>query len=180
MADEELDVPQRALNTEDIRVVRPEPPPRRSRKWLWLTLLSVVGAPVALFALWSAITLGYSYSTGERVGYVQKFSKKGWVCKTWEGELAMTTVPGTAPQLFEFSVRDDSVARVIEDIMRTREGRVSLTYEQHKGVPTNCFGETDYYVVEARPVGPTLTPGTPGTPVTPTAPAPPLPSTATP
>jgi hypothetical protein len=178
MADEELDVPQRALNTEDIRVVRPEPPPRKSRKWLWIALLSVVGAPVALFALWAATTLGYSYSKGDRTGYIQKFSQKGWLCKTWEGELAMTTVPGTAPQLFAFSVRDDSIAGVIQDIVRTREGRVSLTYEEHKGVPTSCFGETDYYVVEARPVGPDLRPGMPAN--TPTAPAPPLPSTATP
>ena len=177
MADEELDVPQRGYNTEDVRVMA-EPPRRHGRRWLWITLLSVVLVPLALFALWVVIALHISYSQGERVGYVQKFSKKGWVCKSWEGELAMTTVPGTAPQLFEFSVRDDSVAHAIEDIMRTREGRVSLTYQQHKGVPTSCFGETQYYVVEARPVGPTLTPGaTP--PAVPTAPAPPLPSTGT-
>lgn len=179
MADEELDVPARGYNTEDVRVMA-EPPRRRGRRGLWITLLSVVLVPVALFALWVTIALHLSYSTGERVGYVQKFSKKGWVCKTWEGELAMTTVPGTAPQLFEFSVRDDSIARAIEEIMRTREGRVSLTYQQHKGVPTSCFGETDYYVVEARPVGPNLTPATPATPATPplpTAPAAPLPPT---
>jgi hypothetical protein len=178
MADEELDVPQRALNTEDIRVVR-DKPPRRSRKWLWITLLSVLGAPAAIFALWAVITLSYSYSTGDRAGYIQKFSKKGWICKTWEGELAMTTVPGTAPQLFEFSVRDDSIAAVIEEIMRTREGRVSLSYEQHKGVPTDCFGETDYFVVQARPVGPDLRPSMPASSA-PTAPAAPMPSTATP
>lgn len=177
MADEEIEVPRRALNTEDVRTMKE--PPRKSRKWLWIALLSVVGAPAVLFALWATITLSYSYSSGERVGYVQKFSKKGWICKTWEGELAMTTVPGTAPQLFEFSVRDDSIADVIEDIMRTREGRVSLTYEQHKGVPTACFGETEYYVVEARPVGPSLTPGTPAPAESPTAPAAPLPSTGT-
>ena len=178
MADEELDVPQRGYNTEDVRVMA-EPPRRHGRRWLWITLLSVVLVPLALFALWVVIALHISYSQGERVGYVQKFSKKGWVCKSWEGELAMTTVPGTAPQLFEFSVRDDSVAHAIEAIMRTREGRVSLTYQQHKGVPTSCFGETQYYVVEARPVGPVLTPGaTP--PAVPTSPAPPLPSPTTP
>lgn len=173
MADEELEVPQRALNTEDVRTQK-EPPRRRSRKWLWITLLAVVGAPAAIFALWATIALGYSYSSGDRVGYVQKFSRKGWICKTWEGELAMTTVPGTAPTLFTFSVRDDRVAAAIQDIMRTRDGRVSVRYEEHKGVPTSCFGETDYYVVEARPVGPALTPTDPA-PATPTAPAAPLP-----
>jgi len=35
------------------------------------------------------ITLQVVYSDGERVGYIQKISRKGWVCKTWEGELAM-------------------------------------------------------------------------------------------
>ena len=180
MADEEMDVPQRGYNTEDVRVMA-EPPRRRGRRWLWLTLLVLFVGPAVVVGLWALIALNYSYSSGERVGYVQKFSKKGWVCKTWEGELAMTTVPGTAPQLFEFSVRDDSVARLIEDIMRTREGRVSISYEQHKGVPTDCFGETDYFVVQARPVGPDLTPGAPGpgtatAPATPTAPAPPLPT----
>ena len=172
MADEELEVPQRALNTEDVRAQK-EPPPRRSRKWLWITLLAVVGAPAALFALWATIALNYSYSSGDRVGYVQKFSRKGWICKTWEGELAMTTVPGTAPTLFTFSVRDDSVAGAIQEIMRTRDGRVSVRYEEHKGVPTSCFGETDYYVVEARPVGPSLAPAE--APATPTPPAAPLP-----
>jgi hypothetical protein len=178
MADEEMDVPQRGYNTEDVRVMA-EPPRRRGRRWLWLTLLVLFVGPAVVVGLWALIALNYSYSSGERVGYVQKFSKKGWVCKTWEGELAMTTVPGTAPQLFEFSVRDDSVARLIEDIMRTREGRVSISYEQHKGVPTDCFGETEYYVVQARPVGPSLTPGTPapGTVTAPTAPAAPLPTT---
>jgi hypothetical protein len=183
MADEEMDVPQRGYNTEDVRVMA-EPPRRgRGRRWLWLTLLILFVGPAVVVGLWALIALNYSYSTGERVGYVQKFSKKGWVCKTWEGELAMTTVPGTAPQLFEFSVRDDSIAGAIEEIMRTREGRVSLTYQQHKGVPTDCFGETDYYVVQARPVGPNLTPGAPppapapGTATAvPTAPAAPLPT----
>jgi hypothetical protein len=178
MAEEEIEYPARGYNTQDVRAQSGPPRKRGGRKWLWITLLAVVLVPILLLTLWAAITLNYAYSRGERVGYVQKFSAKGWVCKTWEGELAMTTVPGTAPQLFEFSVRDDQVAARIEEIMRTREGRVSLTYEQHKGVPSSCFGETDYYVVDARPVGtsgvPSATPTNPA-PATPTPPAAPLP-----
>jgi hypothetical protein len=125
-------------------------PPRGSRYLLYLLLIVVVLA-VCLFAMWAWITLHFSYSRGERAGYVQKISQKGWVCKTWEGELAMSTFPGTAPQLFTFSVRDDAVARKIQDAAGQR---VALSYEQHKGVPTACFGETEYYIVSVRPLGP--------------------------
>src|SRR3984893_8221699 len=116
-------------------------PPRRSRLWLFLLLLVIV-LPVCLFAAWVCITLHFSYSTGQRAGYVQKISKKGWLCKTWEGELAMSAVPGTAPQIFTFSVRDDAVAEKIENAAGQR---VALSYEQHKGVPGSCFAENEYF-----------------------------------
>jgi hypothetical protein len=125
-------------------------PPRRSRLWLFLLLLVIV-LPVCLFAAWVWITLHFSYSTGQRAGYVQKISKKGWLCKTWEGELAMTAVPGTAPQIFTFSVRDDAVAEKIENAAGQR---VALSYEQHKGVPGSCFAETEYFITSVRPIGP--------------------------
>lgn len=105
----------------------------------------------ALIAGYTWVSLHYAYSSGERTGYVQKISKKGWICKTWEGELAMTTVPGTAPQIFQFSVRDDAMAR---KIMEAAGQRVALVYEQHKGVPSSCFGETEYFITGARPIGP--------------------------
>jgi len=124
--------------------------PRRTRIWLFLLLL-VVALPVCLLAAWVWITLHFSYSTGERVGYVQKISKKGWLCKTWEGDLAMTTFPGTAPQIFTFSVRDDAVAKQIENAAGQR---VALSYEQHKGIPSSCFGETEYFITAVRPTGP--------------------------
>lgn len=101
------------------------------------------------FALWSWITLTYTYASGERAGFVQKFSKKGWVCKTWEGELAMVNLPGAMPEIFYFTVRDDSVAKKIEQIIGRR---VSLSYEQHVGVPTSCFGETGHFVNGVREV----------------------------
>jgi hypothetical protein len=99
------------------------------------------------FAGYIRVALHWSYSRGERAGYVQKFSRKGWVCKTWEGELTMMAVPGSIPEKFLFTVRDDKVAQSISGSMGKR---VSLTYEQHKGVPTTCFGETEYYVTEIR------------------------------
>ena len=106
--------------------------------------------PAVLIASYTWAALHYAYSSGERTGYVQKISKKGWFCKTWEGELAMTTVPGTAPQIFQFSVRDDATAR---QIVEAAGQRVALNYEQHKGVPSSCFGETEYFITGVRPIG---------------------------
>lgn len=114
-----------------------------------LIIAAVLAAPILGFVLWTWASLGWVYSTGTRAGYVQKFSRKGFLCKTWEGELAMVAVPGSMPEKFYFTVRNDSVARRITAAMGDR---VSLTYEQHVGVPTRCFGETEYYVTDVRAV----------------------------
>jgi len=117
-------------------------------RWpLWvagfLLLLILLGA----FYVWLALT--WSFSKGERVGYVQKLSKSGWLCKTWEGEMAMVTMPGAIPDKFLFSIRNDEIARRINELAGKR---VALIYEQHRGVPTSCFGETQYYIVDVRTV----------------------------
>lgn len=111
-------------------------------KRITLTLLAVLAAAVLAAWAYAWITLHFSYSEGERAGYLQKFSKRGWICKTWEGELLLTSMPGAIPEKFEFSVRDDEIAR---QLMSSTGKRVLLNYAQHKGVPTNCFGETEYY-----------------------------------
>jgi hypothetical protein len=122
----------------------------KKKNWKLRLVLILIVLPAVLISGYTFLALNFAYSSGERAGYVQKISKKGWLCKTWEGELAMTTVPGTAPQLFEFSVRDDATARQIE---QTAGRRVALAYEQHKGLPTSCFGDTEYFVTGVRTVG---------------------------
>lgn len=118
-----------------------------------IVLLSVIGAVVALFAMYTWFTLSWSYSEGERAGFLQKFSKKGWLCKTWEGEILLSSMPGAIPERFAFSVRDDKIAK---DMMAATGKRVIITYAQHKGVPSSCFGETEHFV-EKVVVGPELT-----------------------
>lgn len=110
-------------------------------------IVAVVGASVLLLSgyIWAA--LNWSFSEGERAGHMQKLSKKGWLCKTWEGELLLTTVPGAIPEKFVFSVRDDVV---IQQLLANAGNRVVLTYSQHKGVPTSCFGETEYFIDKVR------------------------------
>ena len=106
-----------------------------SSKVLLVLLFLVVGALLVAF--------NYSYSDGNRAGYIQKFSKKGWFCKTHEGELAMTTVPGTAPLLWEFTVWDNTVAHQLSQVMGKR---VVLHYKEYRYLPTTCFGDTTYFV----------------------------------
>ena len=122
--------------------------PTKSRVTTIFLLLVVVA--IALFAAYTWAALHISYAEGERAGLLQKFSRKGWICKTWEGEILLTSMPGAIPEKFEFSVRDDAVAK---QLMEAMGKRVKLGYEQHKGVPTGCFGETEYYVASV-----TLTP----------------------
>lgn len=109
--------------------------------WLWrpklFLLLLFFGTAYLLIAF------NYSYSDGNRAGYIQKFSHKGWICKTHEGELAMTTVPGVAPVLWEFSVRDETVASQLSQVMGKR---LVLHYKEYRYLPTSCFGETAYFV----------------------------------
>jgi len=89
----------------------------------------------------------FSYSEGERVGFVQKLSKKGWICKTDEGELAMVNMPGQSAQIFAFTVRNDAITAQIDALAGHR---VSLKYEEHRGIPSSCFGETETFVVGVR------------------------------
>lgn len=118
-----------------------------SRQKVVVWMVGLVLLLVGCFFAYTWFALTWSYSSGERAGYVQKFSRKGWLCKTWEGELSMVPVPGAVPEKFQFSVRDDAVARKITASMSKR---VSLVYEQHKGVPTSCFGESEYYVTAVK------------------------------
>jgi hypothetical protein len=107
------------------------------------TFLIVLLGVIAIFALYIFVALNWSYSTGERAGFLQKVSNKGWICKTWEGELSLVAMPGAAPEKFLFTVRDEAIA---QKISAAAGKRVTLNYEQHKGLPTSCFGDTDYFV----------------------------------
>lgn len=114
----------------------------RLSRWLLVPLILVV-----LLAFYIFVVSSWNYSTGERAGWVQKLSKKGWLCKTWEGELSLVSMPGAAPEMFLFTVRDEVVAEKINQVMGKR---VALHYEEKVGLPTSCFGETRHYVTGVR------------------------------
>ena len=179
----------------------PTPPPltvaprRRTsalKMMFWLLLV-----PIVLIVGYFAVVLKWNYSSGERAGWVQKLSRKGWLCKTWEGEMAMVSMPGAIPEKFLFTVRDEAVAESINKVMGKR---VTLHYEEKVGLPTTCFGDTRHFVNRVGqvdeiplvpgivvPSKPALTPTPPsiGPPAAPpvqpappsTAPAPPSPET---
>ncbi len=128
-------------------------------KFAVLPLLVIAALATAWF--WAA--WHWSYSTGERAGWVQKLSDKGWVCKTWEGELALVSLPGSTAEKFMFTVHDDAVAAQITKYIGKR---VALHYEEKVGLPTRCFGETRHFVTgvtlsDEIPIGPGVIVNTP-------------------
>ena len=148
---QDADLPPRELNTEDVATVATSRRPGFARRhWGKLTLLTLIGTPLLALFIWSYAALSFAYSRGNRVGYVQKLSQKGWVCKTWEGELQISSIPGSAPVLFQFTVRADSVAKAIEALLGSQ---LEIQYEEHPGVPLSCFGDTQYFVTGVRKVG---------------------------
>ena len=111
---------------------------RLLKYFAWLIFTSIT-----LFVLYTWASLNWVYSSGERAGYVQKFSLKGYMCKTWEGELILVSMPGTQAEKFAFTVKDDTVAQKINASLGKR---VKIEYEEHKGIPSSCFGESAYFV----------------------------------
>jgi hypothetical protein len=119
------------------------------RHKLATALLVILIAPIAGMYLWTTAAMSYSYSSGERAGYLQKVAKRGWLCKTWEGEIQLVAIPGSNPEKFSFSTRSDSLAGVLNHF---NGQRVVVNYQQHKGLPSSCFGDTEYYVTGVRAI----------------------------
>jgi len=119
----------------------------------WMIPILVVAG--LLFAAYIWAMLNWSYSSGERAGWLQKLSDKGYVCKTWEGEMALVSLPGSMPEKFIFTVRDKQTAERLNAVMGKR---VSLHYEQHIWLPTSCFGETEYFVTDVKVIEETPAP----------------------
>ena len=150
--------------------------PSRLKLFFWLLVV-----PLVLAAAYFAIVLNWNYSSGERAGWIQKFSRKGWLCKTWEGEMALVTMPGAIPEKFLFTVWDDAAA---DQINRVMGKRVTLHYEEKVGLPTTCFGETRHFVskvlaIDESPLAPVAPPPAAG-PASAPSPAPAPPTTSAP
>lgn len=128
----------------------PDTVPRSGGLRLKTSLALVLLAAAVVAGLYTWLTLTWNYSEGERAGLLQKFSRKGWICKTYEGELALYVVAGVAPEIWHFSVRDPALARQLATAVGQR---VQLHYSEHRGVPTECFGETGYYVDRINTIG---------------------------
>ena len=115
---------------------------RRGLPWR-RSLLLVLGAVLLILALYSWLALHWDYSNGYRSGTLQKFSSRGWVCKTYEGELWQSMAANLNQKIWEFSVRDDGVARALDSLVGKG---VRVHYTEHRGVPSSCFADTRYYV----------------------------------
>lgn len=118
-----------------------------AKKWAFRGVFGGLGLLVVGTLAYTFFTLHFTYSNGERVGYVQKLSKRGWICKTDEGDLAMVNQPGQSAEMFAFTVRDDAIVKQIDELSGHR---VVLIYEEHRGIPSSCFGDTSYFVTGVR------------------------------
>lgn len=124
-------------------------------RWILKKSLLMLLLAGALAALYTWATLNYVYSTGDRAGYLQKFSQRGWIFKTWEGELAMVNLPGAMPEIFHFSVRKPEA---IDQIRPLLGQRITIEYNQHVGIPVNWWGETSYFATKASLIEPAAVP----------------------
>ena len=109
---------------------------------IWGTIILIV--LLAFLVYWNYYN---TYSEGNRAGILQKFSKKGNIFKTYEGELIMSSITTTgnatiASEKFYFSVKNDSIAGVLFNL----EGKhVTLHYEQKRShLPWR--GDSNYYI----------------------------------
>lgn len=132
---------------ENEAVPEPKPASRKKRR-LWLKIgLPAIAVVVLACAVWVWVTLGFVYATTQRTGYVRNLSQRGWLCKTWEGELTLSPAAGiadtTTAASFPFTIRNDSVAKALQLVAGQR---VTLSYDEHRGIPTTCFGETQNFV----------------------------------
>ena len=138
-------------------------------------ILGFLVAIILGFAAFTWLTLHWAYSEGERAGLLQKFSRRGWICKTWEGEMVLATVATVNAEKFLFTVRDDQV-EVAKQLGADIGQHLSVHYEQHKWIPTSCFGDTEYFVTSVRPETPAQ-PQPPAPQTSPPAPQTPPPTT---
>ncbi len=144
--------PSKPAEAAAVPAARPAPPPvvppprkgsRIKRFFLWW----LAGIAAALL-IWTLVALNWSYSTGDRGGLLQKFERKGWLCKTYEGQLALYAAPGLPPEMWSFTVRDEAVADQVAGLVGER---VQLHYVEHRGLPSSCFGETGFFVDRVTP-----------------------------
>jgi hypothetical protein len=110
-------------------------------------VMGILAASLVAAACFTTIALHWTGSDGQRAGYVQKPAHRGWLCKTWEGEMSMLTMPGKVGDKFRFTVGGDAVAATLNASVGQH---MALHYEQHKLIPSSCFGETEYFVTDAR------------------------------
>ncbi len=119
------------------------PAPRRTPpRWVWVLAIGLPVGALVVLGLWSWFTLNVAYAEGDRAGVLHKFSRDGWLCKTYEGELAMYIADGVAPQIWQFSTRDE---RLAQELAKSVGQEVRIQYAEHRGVPGNCFGQTRYF-----------------------------------
>jgi len=89
----------------------------------------------------------YTYSEGYRAGLLQKFSHKGAIFKTYEGEIILSSVSSSrdvalASEKFLFSVTNKSLVRQFD----TLQGQPVIVHYRQKNAPVFWRGDSPYLV----------------------------------
>jgi hypothetical protein len=126
---------------------RSETPVRRKKSSIWKVLRMIIIGIVLLIAGIIYWKYYFTYSTGNRFGLLQKFSHKGNVFKTYEGEMILSSVEGNqnvpiASEKFYFSVTDKRIASQLMDLQGKH---VTVHYMQKNGT-LSWRGESEYIV----------------------------------
>jgi hypothetical protein len=116
---------------------------RRTRKFL-LQLLVLIVIFTSIFIYWKYY---YTYSNGYRAGLLQKFSHKGNLVKTYEGEMILSSVSGNAnvviaSEKFYFSVTSSKLAQRLD----TMQGQMVIVHYKQKNGVLFWHGDSEYLV----------------------------------
>jgi len=113
---------------------------------IWSLLIVIV-----LIVVFGYFKFGFTYSKGDRAGLLQKFSEKGIVFKTYEGEMILSSIQSNAnvaiaSEKFLFSVEDADIARQMEQI----QGKYVVVHYREKNGALPWIGESNYIVDSVR------------------------------
>jgi hypothetical protein len=122
---------------------------RKIRKtFYWFIALILI--VTAIFIYWKYF---YTFSDGYRAGLLQKFSHKGNIIKTYEGEMILSSVSSNAnvaiaSEKFYFSVTDKNLAQQLDTI----QGRMVIVHYKQKNGVLFWHGDTEYLVDSVKPL----------------------------
>jgi hypothetical protein len=107
----------------------------------------VITLLVIVIGIWIYWAFFFTYSDGYRAGMLQKFSRKGTIFKTYEGEMILSSVQSNknvalASEKFLFSVSNKAIAGQLEQM----QGKTIVVHYTEKNNALPWRGDSRYVV----------------------------------